>query len=167
MKLPKIANVVDIEHDNGRLIEIGLTTVSLTDRCIVQTYSLPLKADSEVSLEILELTGWTMSRLNKQGLEKSEVLRRLETYGFRNRLLNTDASDEIPFLEQCLQVELSPHRLNVAILFALSTGKDFNCGLEAMLSHYGLEFEGRLHSGANDSKNISRLFLKLSAFTSA
>lgn len=163
MKLPKIANVVDIEHDNGRLIEIGLTTVSLADRRIVQTYSLPLKPEDAISPEILELTGWTMSKLSKQGLDKSEVVRRMETYGFRNRLLVTDASNEIPFLEKCLQVELSPHRLNVAILFALSTGKDINCGLEAMLSHFGLEFEGRLHSGADDSRNIARLFLKILA----
>ncbi|MGE3553018.1 MAG: exonuclease domain-containing protein [Candidatus Obscuribacterales bacterium] len=156
MKLPKIANVVDIE---GRLIEIGLTTVSLADRRIVQTYSLPLKPEDAISPEILELTGWTMNKLKKQGLEKSEVVRRMETYGFRNRLLVTDASNEIPLLEKCLQVGLSPHRLNVAILFALSTGKDINCGLEAMLSHFGLEFEGRLHSGADDSRNIARLFL--------
>lgn len=163
MKLPKIANVVDIEHDNGRLIEIGLTTVSLADRRIVQTYSLPLKPEDSISPEILELTGWTMSKLNKQGLDKSDVVRRMETYGFRNRLLVTDASNEIPLLEKCLQVELSPHRLNVAILFALLTGKDINCGLEAMLSHFGLEFEGRLHSGADDSRNIARLFLKILA----
>jgi hypothetical protein len=161
MRLSNVLNVIDLEHDNGRLIEIGVTTVSLSSRELLQTYSLPIKPDFELSEEISLLTGWTMSKLNKQGLSKNEATRRLGVYGCNNRLLISDDSDEIPFLEQSLQTKFSPHRLNVSILFAISTGKDTNLGLESMLAHYGLQFEGRLHSGADDSRNIARLFLKL------
>jgi len=162
------ANVVDVEHDNGRPIEIGLTTVSLKDRQILQTYSLPIKPTFDVSPQVLELTGWTMAKLSKQGADVAEATRRLATYGFANRLLVTDASDEIPLLEEALQSEFSPHRLNVSILFALATGKAINVGLEAMLAEYGMQFEGRLHSGADDSRNIARLFLRLATdFASA
>jgi len=54
---------------------------------------------------------------------------------------------------------LSPHRLNIAILFSLVTGKDINLGLEVMLAEFQLQFEGKLHSAADDSRNIARLFL--------
>ena len=162
MKLSDIANVVDIEHDNGQLIEIGLTMVNIADRKILQSYCLPIKPNFEISPEITQLTGWTTSKLEKQGIETAEATRRLvELYGFTNRLLVSDSSDEITFLEQSLNATFSPHRLNVSILFSLFTGKHMNLGLETMLEEFGTQFEGQLHSGIDDSKNIARLFLQL------
>lgn len=162
MKLSDIANVVDIEHDNGQLIEIGLTMVNIADRTILQSYCLPIKPNFEISPEITQLTGWTTSKLKKQGIESAEATRRLvELYGFTNRLLVSDSSDEVPFLEQSLSASFSQHRLNVSILFSLFTGKHTNLGLETMLAELGMQFEGKLHSGVDDSKNIARLFLKL------
>ena len=46
-------------------------------------------------------------------------------------------------------------------MVALFTGNDINLGLEQMLAMYNLQFEGKLHSGIDDSRNIARLFLKL------
>jgi inhibitor of KinA sporulation pathway (predicted exonuclease) len=161
MSLSNIANVIDVEHCNGRLIEIGLTMVALKERKILKTYSLPIRPDFEVSAEILELTGWTQAKLTKQGMELGEAIRRLSLYGCANRLLVADTSDEIPFLESCLAQSLSPHRQNVSILFALVTGKSTNLGLPQMLAEFGMTPEGRLHSGADDSRNIARLFLRL------
>ena len=162
MKLSDIANVLDFEHDNGQLIEIGLTTVNIPDRKILQSYCLPIKPDFELSPQITELTGWTAGKLRRQGVELVEATRRLvDLYGFSNRLLVSDSSDEVPSLEQSLNVSFSPHRLNVSILFALFTGKPINLGLEIMLAEFGMQFEGRPHSGVDDSKNIARLFLQL------
>lgn len=78
-----------------------------------------------------------------------------------NGYARVHASDEIPFLEKALSCSFSSHRLNVSILFALATGKDINLGLEAMLAEFGMELEGRLHSGADDSRNIARVLLRL------
>lgn len=161
MKLSNIANVFDIEHDDGRLIEIGLTTVSLKEKQVIQSYSIPIKPDFELSEEISLLTGWTCSKLLRQGVSKEEAARRLDNYGSSNRLLITDHSDEITFLERAFQRTLSPHRLNVSILFGLKTGNDINLGLEQMLLLCGLQFEGKAHSAADDSRNIARLFLAL------
>lgn len=161
MRLSNIANVFDVEHDNGRLIEIGLTTVAIKERQIVQTYSIPIKPDFDISAEVAELTGWTTAKLLKRGVTKEEAARRLVNYGSHGRLLIVDHSDEITFLETALNCKLSPHRLNVSIMLALQTGIDINLGLDLMLALYGLTFEGRPHSGADDSRNIARLFLKL------
>src|SRR5579885_1286542 len=161
MRLANTVNVLDVEHDSGRLIEIGLTTVALKKRQILKTYSLPIKIEFELDKDIVELTGWTTTKLRKQGITREEAVRRLDNYGSSNRLLVTDHSDEIPFLEESLGRSLSPHRLNVSILLALQTGNDINLGLEQMLSLVGLEFEGRQHFAADDSRNIARLFLRL------
>jgi len=161
MKLSNTVNVIDVEHDNGRLIEIGLTTLSLKDRKILQSYSLSIKPDFQLSLEISQLTGWTQAKLLKQGISKEEASRRLDVYGGRNRLLVTDHSDEIPFLETALSRPLSPHRLNVSLMVALFTGNDINLGLDQMLALYDLTFEGHPHSAVDDSRNIARLFLKV------
>jgi DNA polymerase III alpha subunit (gram-positive type) len=161
MKLSNIANVFDVEHDNGRLIEIGLTTVAIQERLIVQSFCLPMKPDFELTPAVSDLTGWTTSRLLKQGVSKDEASRRLAMYGSSNRLLVTDHSDEIPFLENSLACKLSPHRLNISILLALLTGNDINLGLEEMLEMCNMKFEGRPHSAVADSKNIARLFLRL------
>jgi DNA polymerase III alpha subunit (gram-positive type) len=162
MRLSNTANVLDVEHDNGRLIEIGLTTVDIREREVLQSYSLPIKPDFEISPEISKLTGWTSAKLLKQGISKEEALRRLlSSYGSANRLLVSDHSDEVPFIEHSLGAKLSPHRLNVSVLLALLTGNDINLGLEEMLAMYDMRFEGKPHSAADDSKNIARLFLKL------
>lgn len=162
MKLSDIANVVDIEHDNGQLIEIGITMVNIPDRKILQSYCLPIKPKFELSPQITQLTGWTTTKLNKQGIQLTEAARRLlELYGFTNRLLVSDSSDEIPFIEKCLDAKFSSHRLNVSILFSIFTGKDINLGLQAMLAEFEMQFEGKQHSGIDDSRNIARLFLRL------
>lgn len=164
MKLSNIANVIDIEHDAGRLIEIGLTTVDINARQILKTYSIPIKVDFEVSPEITALTGWTTHRLNKRGISRLNALIRLYNYGCSNRLLVTDSNDEIQALEGMLRTPLnsfSGSRLNLSILFRLKTKIDYNIGLEGMLKYFDMEFEGKLHSGADDSRNIARLFLRL------
>jgi DNA polymerase III alpha subunit (gram-positive type) len=161
MRLSNIANVFDVEHDNGRLIEIGLTTIAIKERQILQSYSLAIKPDFEITPEVAELTGWTTAKLLKRGITTEEASRRLDSYGSNSRLLISDHSDEIPFIESALARTLSPHRLNVSIMIALLTGNEINLGLDQMLALYDLKFEGRPHSGVDDSRNIARLFLQL------
>ncbi len=164
MKFSNIANVVDTEHDNGRLIEIGVTTVSIPEKKILKSYCMPIKVDFDISPEITQLTGWTRAKLERQGIEKEEAVRLLlNRYGFTNRLLVTDMSTEINFLEETFNLTFSPHRLNVSILYALNTGKTDKEGLEEMLAEYGMQFEGRPHRGVDDSRNIARLFLRILA----
>ncbi len=164
MKFSNIANVVDTEHDNGRLIEIGVTTVSIPEKKILKSYCMPIKVDFDISPEITQLTGWTRAKLERQGIEKEEAVRLLlNRYGFTNRLLVTDMSTEINFLEETFNLTFSPHRLNVSILYALNTSKNNKEGLEEMLAEYGMQFEGRPHKGVDDSRNIARLFLRLLA----
>lgn len=156
-----MVNVIDAEFDGEHLLEVGLTVVDVQNLCVVQTYSLPLWTTHRVGSRIRRLTGWTTGKLQKCGIHLSELVRRLINYGGCRRLLVTDVSDEIASLERMAQFKLSPHRINVSVLFTLVTGKPSNLGVRKMLEELGLEFEGEAHRASVDSLNIARLFIRL------
>jgi hypothetical protein len=172
MKLNSIANIIDTEHDNGTLLEIGLTQVNVKTRSLGKSYSIPIQPYgfdiSPIAPRITELTGWTNVKLWKQGVARAEAIRLLEEkHGIGGRLLVSDSSDEARFIERLMFGRLgipflvSPHRLNVSILFSLLTGEPSNVGLEKMLDYFDWEIEGRLHSAKDDSRNIARLFIEI------
>lgn len=167
----KIANSLDLELHDGEVIEVGLTTIDLGARAILQSYSFPIKHDKRISDEIYQLTGWTQAKLNKSGELFPVVYERLlHKFGFYGRLLITDSKDEFqplinmvgnywgvwqPSLYGC------PEILNVSSLFRLKY-KDFSSqSLKGMLDKTGLGFIGRQHRAKDDSFNIARLFLHL------
>lgn len=174
-----IANVLDLEltcYEGGifpegempEIIEIGITMVDLTKRSVIKTISIPVvPTRSTVSPYCAALTGWTYAKLMRQGVPFSEACRRLsEKYGGRNRLIVTDSDGEGETIRsQCalmgVAYPLGSSFLNVSTLFELLTGEKGNLPLDQMLEKLGMAFEGRRHSGADDSRNIARLFLAL------
>lgn len=167
MSLSNIAVAIDTEHDDYRLIEVGLTTIDLSKLQILNTYSIPINIDFELSDEISKLTGWTTKRLRKQGVPTHEALRRLtDTYGCCSRLLVVDDSDEVSFLNKKLFVQhysnrkLSNHVYNISIVHKLRTNNLKSVSLEETLSSLGLAFEGTPHRASVDSYNIARAFIE-------
>jgi inhibitor of KinA sporulation pathway (predicted exonuclease) len=174
-----IANVLDLEltcYDAGifpagerpEIIEFGITTVDLTTRQILKTFSIPVVPTmSKVSPFCTALTGWTEAKLRRQGVSFEEACRRIsEKYGGANRLLVTDSDDEADTVARQCQLlgvanPFGNSRQNVSTLFQLLMRDKRNVGLDEMLTALGLAFEGRRHSGADDSKNIARLFLAI------
>lgn len=163
MRLSNIANVIDLEFDGSRVLEIGLTTVDLNKRSIIKSYSFPIKVEEgyEVDKEIIDLTGWTTKKLNRQGFELEQVRAILTKHGFWNRLIISDCSDELDKLEDTFFSKYSPHKLNISILFSLRIGQFTDLSLDSMLEEFNLKFEGRKHSAKDDSYNIARVFLEL------
>lgn len=179
MAKSKIANVLDTEwtcYEDGvfpdgqsaEIIEVGITEVDLESLTIVRTLSIAVKpVKSTVSRYCTELTGWTESALNRQGVILFEACRRItQKYGGQNRLLVTDCGSEAPSMQAQCQLSnvafpFGDEQLNVSVLFALVTGNRKRLGLTEMLNAVGLEFEGRLHRAGDDSKNIARLLIKL------
>lgn len=179
MAKSKIANVLDTEwtcYENGvfpqgefpEIIEVGITEVDLESLTIVRTLSIAVRPlYSKVSPYCTDLTGWTEAALKRQGVSLSEACRRVaQKYGGQNRLLVTDCSSEAPSMQaECklrgVDFPFGDEQLNVSVLFALVTGNRKRLSLTEMLNAVGLEFEGRLHRGGDDSKNIARLLIKL------
>jgi inhibitor of KinA sporulation pathway (predicted exonuclease) len=174
-----IVNVLDLElscypddefppGERKEIIEFGLTTVDLKKLAIVQSLSFPvIPTMSRISPYCTELTGWTEAKLRKQGAPFAEVLRRFESkYGAHNRLLITDSSDELDTVRaQCALMGLAcpfgGGYLNVSTVMSVLTGDLRNLSLPEKLKLFGLEFEGNLHSGKDDSRNIARLLLAI------
>jgi DNA polymerase III epsilon subunit-like protein len=162
------ANAIDVEFDSSRpfgkeLIEIGLTTVNLTTRQIVNSYSYPIsygcKCDNWVSPEIKELTGWDCVKLTKRGEPLQKIYDRLiNKHGLYSRLCVTDSDDELHLFDITI---CNIPQLNVSTIYRLQTGKiKPGVSLNDLLKYYGLEFEGRPHSGKDDSRMIAKIFLK-------
>lgn len=166
-----ICNILDLEHDNGIIIEVGLTEVDLLKRKILKSYSYPVKTEIKVSDEVHQLTGWTTAKLQKQGEDLSKIYRRLlDDKGLVGRLMVIDQPNEwMLFVANmaslygarnypCAKPE---DTLCVSSLWKIKH-KEFgaNTSLPVMLKVEGLEFEGRRHSAKDDSLNIARLFLK-------
>lgn len=154
----------------GELIEIGVTTINFKERKIIQSYSLPIKSEHAlISDYCTKLTGWTKSKLNRQGMNIEEAYKRLYKYGCYNRLLVVDTKDEIRQLNMQFQVQnpyfhkvpLGDEIVNVSTLFNLKTKEMGNFSLEDMMDKVGLKFEGLPHRASVDSFNIAKLFLEL------
>lgn len=167
----KVANSIDLELHDGEVIEVGLTTVDLSRRQILQSYSFPIKHDKRISDEIYKLTGWTQAKLNKSGEDLPTVFFRLqEKYGLYGRLLITDDKDEFKTLIEDTwakdvyndhDLTVAPEQMNVSNLFRIKYNDFSSQSLEGMLEKTGLGFIGRQHRAKDDSFNIARLFLEL------
>lgn len=159
----KLANVIDLEMDQGFIIEVGLTVVDLENFEIVSTYSMPIKPEfnGRVTDHVMELTGWTRAKLDRQGEDLGTVINRLKTkHGASNRLCVVDSLGEIKAFG-----DKSPFRpccLNVSDLYAIKHKKfGKSPSLEEMLFEHGLDFVGDQHRADDDSFNIARLFIEL------
>ena len=167
------ANAIDFELQDGRIIEIGLTLISLQDMKLSNSYSIPIWDKDfpvEVRKEITQLTGWNSNKLKKQGVPLKEACYRLrDKFGARNRLAIVDCANELSCIDSSFMdmgifdtYGLNPfgEYLNVSTLYNLKY-ENFGKGVSLlrMLDDQGLEFEGREHSAKDDSLNIARLFL--------
>jgi len=179
MKNFNLVNVLDTEltcypdgifppGEKQEIIEIGLTEVDLHTLQIKRTLSIPVvPVMSTVSPFCTELTGWTMAKLQKQGVTYTEACRRLAAkYGAQGRLLVTDSNgDPLSVRRQCTLLDvdypLGDDHLNVSSLFSMVTGQRQNLSLGEKLKVLGLDFDGRPHRADVDSANIARLFIKL------
>jgi hypothetical protein len=171
-------NVLDLEHDNGLIIEVGWTEVDLQKRKILKSYSYPVSPNQlvqEISPDVVDLTAWTLTKLRKQGEPLFNIYERLlEDRGLVGRLLVVDSPNEWMLMVDNLKKQYgstcfpygAPARpedtLCVSSLWKIKH-KEFgaNTSLPDMLKAEGLEFEGRRHSAKDDSYNIARLFLRL------
>jgi inhibitor of KinA sporulation pathway (predicted exonuclease) len=156
------------EGEKQEIIEFGLTPVNLRTLTIGKPISIPVKpVMSSVTPFCTELTGWTLAKLNKQGVPYAEACRRIAAkHGSGSRLLVTDSNGDVASVrQQCALMGVAnpfgEDHLNVAQLFSMITGQRRNLGLVEMLEALGLSFEGRQHRADIDSFNIARVLVEL------
>lgn len=185
-----IANVLDLElngtgspaRNQYDIIEIGITQVNLESLTIMKTTSWAIWPQPRpLFKEIIDLTGWTDQKLQRQGRPLDKICSTIiHKYGGLNRMLIIDNHDELrsfynagytsdPWtIGEAADTKTIPfqgQQLNVSDLFKIAMNRVHlrDLSLDDMLKEFGLEFEGRKHRADHDSKNIARLFIKLMA----
>ena len=176
MSTPKKCLVIDIEAtcwDDGigppnpksDIIEIGLATISLPAKEVIETRSIiVLPTSSKISEFCTRLTTLTPEFVAKYGIPFKDAIRIITEYkADKNMWASWGEYDKNKFVDQCkkedIEYPFNNIHLNVKSLFAWKYG--FNCKLEKAASHIGIEFEGTLHRAVCDSLMTAKILMEL------
>lgn len=179
MKILRKINIIDIEascwdseeerkDQPNETIEIGISEVGLSDLKIDRSegiYIIP--QNSTISKFCTKLTGITPGQIAGEGISFTRAVRTLkQTFRIHNRhWISWGDYDRDQLRRDCDRNNLIYNKVffkrhtNFKTVFAMLYGFPKELGVEAALQHVGLEFEGQLHSGKDDSFNIARLYI--------
>ena len=179
MSTPKLCLVIDVEatcwKDNppsgqavadrrGEIIEIGITSISLPDKKIVDSESIIVwPTTTEISDFCTELTTLTPEYVQEHGRTFGSAIyyMRAKYRTDRNMWGSWGKYDDKIFARQCeregVRYPFNNNYLNVKSLFAWKYG--FNCRLDKALAHVDISLDGTLHRGIDDSRNIAKILL--------
>ena len=181
MSTPKLCLVIDVEatcwkgnppsgqavaERRGEIIEIGITSISLPDKKIVDSESIIVwPTTTEISEFCTELTTLTPEYVQEHGRTFGSAIyyMRAKYRTDRNMWGSWGKYDDKIFARQCeregVRYPFNNNYLNVKSLFAWKYG--FNCRLDKALAHVDISLDGTLHRGIDDSRNIAKILLTL------
>ncbi len=150
------------------IIEIGLCVFDGRSGEIARKSSTLVRpALLDISARCRGITGLTADRLKSEGVPLAEALNRLrKAYPFRRsgwaawgegdrrRMSSECAAKGIPY-------PFTEAHLNVAQLHALFMRNTSRVSLAKALKQWGLVFDGRPHSGADDAWNTARVLREM------
>lgn len=152
-------------HSPREIIEIGLAAVDLRNLTIVDTGGIYLKPErSEVSEHCTNLTGLTEADLaGGHSLREACQLLRGAHDSTKMPWASWGDFDREQFDRECsLKLVAYPFtrtHFNLKAWFAATRGLRRQMGMARALEMCGLSLEGRHHCGADDAKNIARIFV--------
>ncbi len=151
--------------NTGEIIEIGVCQVdtkNLTITKVAQYYVKPER--DEVSEFCTSLTGITPRTIAKQGRPLREVMATLDKhFGSSGKIFAAWGQDDAVLKEELKKKGVKfvmGDYMNVANMARLLLGESRKSQLDVM-SEFGLEFEGSVHSGVDDAKNLARLLIEI------
>lgn len=181
MSTPKLCLVIDIEatcwdknppsgqapdSQRGEIIEIGITSISLPDKKIVESESIIVwPTTTKISEFCTELTTLTPEYVHENGRSfGSAIYYMYSKYRTdRNMWGSWGKYDDKIFIRQCakegVRYPFNNNYLNIKSLFAWKYG--FNCRLDKALAHVDIPLDGTFHRGIDDSRNIAKILLTL------
>lgn len=180
MKNKSIINIIDIEATcwdhktinkfKSEIIEIGITEVMLDSLEIKNSESILIKPlISKVSPFCTALTGHTQIELDTNGNSFRQAISYLKNkYESNKRMwVSWGDYDRIHFQKTFEDYDLKYkdylfiRHLNLKTLFAQLYAHTKERGLEQALTFLRMNFDGRYHNGADDSKNIARIYVHI------
>ena len=164
----------DVSDQVQEIIEFPAFIVDLNQRSVVSTFHEFVKPKGVISEFCTELTGITTSVIEKAD-DFETVIDRFEDWLFKFIKMNnvtsfafaTDGPWDIAhfFARQCQLnnirfPEYAKRWINVKKLFA-SYYKQNSSSLTHIMAYLGIEFEGRPHSGYDDTHNIASVLIRM------
>ena len=148
------------------IIEIGITSIDLSIRRIIESESiLVIPTQSNISEYCTKLTGITEDDIINRGISFKEAMLYLnKKYKLQKNMWGSWGKyDDRMFIKQCerenVQYFFNNLHLNIKALFVYKYG--FSSSIVKAMNFLQLPFEGRWHSGKDDSRNTARILLHL------
>jgi inhibitor of KinA sporulation pathway (predicted exonuclease) len=149
----------------SEIIEVGITVVDLKTLRIEENEGIIVKPTrSSISKFCTSLTTLTQAQVDK-GVSFGEACDKLRKhYRSRERTwVSWGDYDRNMFNTQCREIyqdyPFGPRHMNLKNQFAVLHGLNREFGTEKAMDHIGLSFNGTLHRGQDDSKNIAMIFV--------
>jgi len=165
-------------HYIHEIIEFPVVLVDIAQGTVVDEFHSYVRPTVNTTLSefCTRLTGITQERVD-EAPTLPEVLEAFETWRQAKGLEYTDERKDFAFAAdgpwdlrfflhgECVRKGISKRRYfdkwcNIKTLFA-DFYKTRPCKIHKMLQRQGLKFEGRLHSGIDDTRNIARIAIKM------
>jgi inhibitor of KinA sporulation pathway (predicted exonuclease) len=174
-----LLNVIDVEAtcypnrtfpegETQEIIEVGLAVIDVSKLVIVERGQIVIANRlSRVSAFCTQLTGWTEAQLQERGVEYAQACQTLmDSFDSRNRLWISQGGGDRRLFEKESRLLGCPYpfaddHLNMQHLVSLLTRRVRRIGLKKTMRLFGLEFEGRHHSGYDDAYNEARIVIEI------
>jgi inhibitor of KinA sporulation pathway (predicted exonuclease) len=151
----------------NEIIEIGLTEIDLKERKILKSNSYLVKPKNlDISDFCTSLTGITKQQLESASdLTKVSKQIRNDFPYFKNTPWGAWGDDYYAVVRDCASKNavnpFSDNYYDLQELYTLSNGLDKRVKLNYVLEKFGMTFQGREHSGKDDSYNTALVLLKM------
>ena len=158
---------------DNEIIEFPIIIIESKTHKIVGEFHRYVKPSKPLSDFCTELTGITQDQVNSASdfitvmTEFEEYLSKFDEYPFRNSIILSDGPWDVrdfitkqSITSNFVRPALFKKWVDVKKIFMAVT-RNKKQTISGMLHHFGLSFEGRLHSGLDDTRNIAKVVIKL------
>jgi len=147
----------------SEIIEIGICKMNALTGEIIDARSIMVKPMfSQVSEFCTELTGHTPEAVAK-GISLYDAMHIIKKdYGLSRKIVAAYGNyDKHKIMDECerknIDVRIPPTYLNISAIATLKLKANKRLGLARACDRFGLEFEGRQHSGKDDAVMAARV----------
>ena len=156
------------ERNFSEIIEIGICKMNTMTGEVSDARSIVVKPMfSEVSDFCTELTGHTQEGVNK-GISLVDAMNIVKKdYGLSRKILACYGNyDGHKIVNECqrknIDIKLPPTYLNISAIATLKLKANKRLGLARACARFGMEFQGRQHSGMDDAVMAAKVLWECS-----
>jgi inhibitor of KinA sporulation pathway (predicted exonuclease) len=166
---------LELNQPSGKTIQVGACVFRLSDFHILDTFSVYVNPQEQLSEDIVKLTGISQQNVDQEGYSVLEAYQKLKRFAHKNKVMknplvwgsgNWNDSYHLYREANPQSKNFMGHRVwDVKTLYQMYralNGMPVKGGLEAALEELGIPKQGRSHDALWDAVNTVAVFKKLS-----